>query len=187
MTFEERLNEEIPRLKKFCTRLAGSKFSRDEELLQNALNNAWRSRDSFKEDCQVYSWLCIIATNAFKDILRMESRRIKPLALDNNVSYMGTKIDQTFNDVLCREDENYSKVERQGVAKKLIDTVIPKGTACYTVALESIVYGMDLEEIEKSHGISRGAARSRVFRANALLRKAVEENPELLVDYGVYA
>jgi RNA polymerase sigma-70 factor (TIGR02960 family) len=57
-----------------CYRLTGS-FDQAEDLVQETLLHAWRSRDQFEDEAGLRAWLYKIATNACLDFLRRVERR----------------------------------------------------------------------------------------------------------------
>ena len=61
--FPEELSAHRPELLRHCYRMLGS-FADAEDLVQEALVRAWRSRDTYAGDVPLVHWLFRIATNA---------------------------------------------------------------------------------------------------------------------------
>ncbi|MGQ0464938.1 MAG: sigma-70 family RNA polymerase sigma factor [Sporichthyaceae bacterium] len=65
--FRKALQEEIPRLRRLASRVAGSSLDPDD-LTQDALERAWRSRASFRADSAMSTWLHRIVVNRARDL-----------------------------------------------------------------------------------------------------------------------
>ena len=66
-----------PDLLRHCYRMLGS-FAEAEDVVQDVLLRAWRSRDTYARDAPLAHWLMRIATNACLDALEKRSRRLLP-------------------------------------------------------------------------------------------------------------
>ena len=69
--------EHRPALLRHCYRMLGS-FEEAEDVVQEALLRAWRSRDSYAGDAPLEHWLMRIATNACLNVLTRERPRALP-------------------------------------------------------------------------------------------------------------
>ncbi|MPZ61280.1 MAG: sigma-70 family RNA polymerase sigma factor [Propionibacteriales bacterium] len=66
-------------LRVHCYRLTGS-FDEAEDLVQDTLLRAWRSKDQLEDDASLRAWLYKIATNTCLDFLRRVERRPRTYA-----------------------------------------------------------------------------------------------------------
>ena len=62
--FERELREVIPHLRAFARSLAGS-ADRADDLVQDAMFNAWRARDRFRPGTNFKAWMFVIVRNLF--------------------------------------------------------------------------------------------------------------------------
>lgn len=75
--FEEELTEHRPDLLRHCYRMLGA-FADAEDVVQDVLANAWKSRASFSGDVPIRHWLMRMATNACLNELGRRKRRTLP-------------------------------------------------------------------------------------------------------------
>lgn len=68
-----------PELRVHCYRMLGS-YDEAEDLVQDALLRAWKSRDRFEPGTNFRAWLYKVATNACLDFLRAHERTPAPYA-----------------------------------------------------------------------------------------------------------
>src|SRR4051794_40155952 len=71
------LDEHRPALLRHCYRMLGS-FEEAEDVVQEVLLRAWRSRDTYAGDAPVAHWLMRIATNACLNALTRGRARALP-------------------------------------------------------------------------------------------------------------
>jgi RNA polymerase sigma-70 factor (ECF subfamily) len=62
----------------YCYRMLGS-FDEAEDHVQEVLLRAWRSREGFRGESSVRTWLYSVAANACLDTLRRDARRVVPV------------------------------------------------------------------------------------------------------------
>ncbi|HEX7662856.1 MAG TPA: RNA polymerase subunit sigma-70 [Polyangiaceae bacterium] len=75
--FEAELGEHRPDLLRHCYRMLGA-FADAEDVVQDVLANAWKSRASFSGDVPIRHWLMRMATNACLNELGRRKRRTLP-------------------------------------------------------------------------------------------------------------
>ena len=75
--FPQDLSAHRPALLRHCYRMLGS-FADAEDLVQDALLQAWRARDTYAGDAPIEHWLFRIATNACLNELTRRKRRGLP-------------------------------------------------------------------------------------------------------------
>jgi RNA polymerase sigma-70 factor (ECF subfamily) len=88
---EAQLFSHRPELLRHCYRMLGS-YADAEDLVQETLLRAWRSRDSFAGDAPLSHWLMRIATNACLTELEARKRRSLP-QLDSEAAVGVTHVD----------------------------------------------------------------------------------------------
>jgi RNA polymerase sigma factor (sigma-70 family) len=95
-----------PRLQQFSDtyRMMGS-FEEAEDLVQEALLRAWRSRESFEGGPLFRAWLYRIATNVCLDALRRRSRRPTTVSSFGEVPWLQPYPDRLLDELPSEEDE----------------------------------------------------------------------------------
>jgi RNA polymerase sigma-70 factor, ECF subfamily len=87
------LAQHRPALLRHCYRMLGS-FAEAEDLVQDALERAWKARASYRGDAPIERWLFTIATNACLNALTRRRRRRSLPQLDGEPA--GTDFDLAF-------------------------------------------------------------------------------------------
>jgi RNA polymerase sigma-70 factor (TIGR02960 family) len=82
-----------------CYRMLGS-FAEAEDLVQETMLRAWRSRESLERDEWFRAWLYKIATNACLDKIKRDDRRVPSLATFRDLPWL-----QPYPDRLLEEIE----------------------------------------------------------------------------------
>lgn len=77
VAFETALARHRAALLRHCYRMLGS-FAEAEDLVQDALERAWKARASYRGDAPIERWLYSIATNACLSALARRKRRALP-------------------------------------------------------------------------------------------------------------
>lgn len=73
-SFERLVREHSPSLLRLARSLAPTLGVEPEDLVQDTLERAWRSRDCFRGECSTRAWLCSILTNRARDLARSRLR-----------------------------------------------------------------------------------------------------------------
>jgi RNA polymerase sigma-70 factor (TIGR02960 family) len=81
-----------------CYRMLGS-FEEAEDLVQETMMRAWRSRDALDADARLRPWLYKIATNACVDAIRSRGRRVPSLASFRDVPWLQPYPDRLLDEV----------------------------------------------------------------------------------------
>src|ERR1700742_3006848 len=97
--FAERAERHRRELHVHCYRMMGS-FEEAEDLVQETLLRAWRSRGELEHDEWLRAWLYKIATNACLDAIKAKQRRLPALH-----SFMDVPWLQPYPDVLLPSEE----------------------------------------------------------------------------------
>ncbi|HEX2103440.1 MAG TPA: RNA polymerase subunit sigma-70 [Solirubrobacteraceae bacterium] len=87
-----------------CYRMLAS-FDEAEDLVQETLLRAWRSRESFEGGPAFRAWLYKIATNACLDALRRRSRRVPSLSSFAEVPWLQPYPDRLLDEVAPSDAE----------------------------------------------------------------------------------
>lgn len=75
-SFEELVREHSPFLLRLARSLAPTLGVDPEDIVQDALERAWRSRASYRGESSIQAWLSSILTNRIRDLARSRLRRI---------------------------------------------------------------------------------------------------------------
>ena len=127
-----------------------------EDAVQEALCRAWEKRDTLKKPRYFQTWLVRILLNACYDILRRDSR------------------------VTPAEEVPLPEVpapETEGVMD-LRDAVDGLDQALRLPVVLYYAEGFAVEEIARMLGLTKGAVKTRLYRARAILRERLTEEDE---------
>jgi RNA polymerase sigma-70 factor (TIGR02960 family) len=102
--FAERVAPYRRELHVHCYRMLGS-FESAEDLLQETLLRAWRSRERFAGEDGLRAWLYRIATNACLDELRRRARQAASLESFRDVPWLQPYPDRLLDEVAPAEGE----------------------------------------------------------------------------------
>ncbi|MDX8479677.1 sigma-70 family RNA polymerase sigma factor [Mesorhizobium sp. VK24D] len=159
------------RLHRYCTRMTGSTLD-GEDIMQEALFEAYRKLDALADPAALRPWLFTIAHNRCIDFLRSRATR--------------RRVETGF-----AEDETVLPVEPAGrgasrAIERLVVHLPPKERAC---VLLKDVFDHSLEEIAEFVGSTVGGVKSALNRGRAKLatlpprrasRSGPDSDPELL-------
>jgi RNA polymerase sigma-70 factor (ECF subfamily) len=145
------------------------RFCRDhdtaDELAQETFVKAYTSLGSFREEFKFASWILTIATNLAINHLKRSKRQ---------VSIDSEPIAAMLVDPSPSSDPVKSIIDRELMEKleSEVDKLPPDFKAVFILRVhEELSY----EEIARKLGIELGTVMSRLFRARARLKKALEE------------
>lgn len=130
-----------------------------EELTQETFCSAIKSIDTFRNECSIYSWLCQIAKNKWKNY-QIKNSKIKIIEYDENIENWLIKDDI---------EDNISKIE---IHKKLqtLDEITRK------VINLRITVGLSFKEIGEILNKSENWARVVFYRAKLNLKQRMNMN-----------
>ncbi len=157
-----------PNIVRYLKRLVGELEA--EDTAQEAFVKISRSLDSFRGDSSISTWIYRIATNTAMDHLRKpSSRSVRPtedsdLAWDDDCGPIDTS--PLHDTLLIRKGMNECI---RGIVDSLPDDY-------RTVLILSEFEGLTNAAIAEVLGISLDATKTRLHRARAKLRKALETN-----------
>ncbi len=160
LAFLETITHLRPRLHRYCSRMTGSVFD-GEDVVQDALFQAYRKLDTLADDRPLAPWLFRIAHNRCIDFLR---RR-------------GVREDA---EAAAESPESVMPVDPAGLAlgravEHLVLTLPPKERAC---VLLKDVFGYTLEEIAELVDSTVGGVKAALNRGRSKLA-ALPERPRL--------
>jgi RNA polymerase sigma-70 factor, ECF subfamily len=154
-----------PRIRRYLARLAGD--SDAEDLTQEVFLRVSRSLVRFRGESSIATWVYRIATNIALDRLRGRSspeRSEEPLA------------DDGLADPAAPPDEAAGRDEMRQCIRKFVDRLPPDDRS---VLVLSEFEGLADRDIAEVLGVTVGAAKIRLHRARARLRKALTEGCDL--------
>jgi RNA polymerase sigma-70 factor, ECF subfamily len=158
-SFERELIGQIPTLRAFSRSLCRNR-QLAEDIAQETLTKAWRSRSSFERGSNLKAWLCTILRNEFYSHCRRANREG---VWDEN---MAARIE--------------APADEQQWAMELSDTVqaLYRLPASQREALVLIgAAGFSYEEAAQICGTPIGTTKSRVARARAAIVAMLQEGP----------
>jgi RNA polymerase sigma-70 factor (ECF subfamily) len=190
----EAFAEHRPALLRHCYRMLGS-FEEAEDLVQEVLLRAWRSRDTYAGDAPLEHWLMRIATNACLNALTRGRTRALP-QLDRSPQAAGTPIEELeaatwvtpAPDARLFADPARAAEAREEVALAfvaLLQRLPPKQRA---VLLLKDVVGWPAEEIGAALELTISSVNSALHRARETIvarprAPADDPSPEVLSAY----
>lgn len=157
--FTRLVNAHAPQMHRLAAAIVGPDDAAD--ATQEALLSAWRELPKLRDVNRFEPWLRRIVVNRCRKFLRGRSRRIRPLPLDPAAGHdapdPGTPVE--------------AQVTEQSVLDAVYEQLAPEQRA-----LVSLHYTMDLSIREAAEvlGIRPGTAKSRLNKALATLRGAID-------------
>ena len=161
-----------------CYRMMGS-FEEAEDLVQETLLRAWRSRESFEGGPLFRAWLYRIATNVCLDALRRRSRRPSTVSSFGEVPWLQPYPDLLLDELPSEEDEPDAVV----VAKETIELAFLAVIQALPPLQRAVlilrdVLGWSARETAEILETSVAAANSALQRARATVQEHPTRRPE---------
>jgi RNA polymerase sigma-70 factor, ECF subfamily len=149
-----------PRIRRYLARLVGPDEA--EDLTQELFARVNRALGDFRGDCQLSTWIYRIATNVAFDRMRSESCRRR----------LTEPLSEATPDPAASVDERAIRGEVDECIRAFVDRLPPDYRA--------VVVLSDLEELSDAViaevlGTTVGAAKIKLHRARAQLRKLLEQ------------
>jgi RNA polymerase sigma-70 factor (TIGR02960 family) len=161
-----------------CYRMMGS-FEEAEDLVQETLLRAWRSRERFEGGPLFRAWLYRIATNVCVDALRRRSRRPSTVSSFGEVPWLQPYPDRLLDELPSEEDEPGAVV----VAKETIELAflaviqaLPPLQRAVLILRDAL--GWSARETAEILETSVAAANSALQRARATVQAHPTRRPE---------
>jgi RNA polymerase sigma-70 factor (ECF subfamily) len=136
-----------------------------ETLTQETFLRAWSSRDSFREDCSVPTWLIRIALNLARDHTRTGRFRFWKRASANAVD-----VADVAASVPSREGSAESQLIAQQQVAHIMETVAELSERQRTIFLLRFLDEMEIPEIAAATELPLGTVKSHLYRALHVIR-----------------
>ena len=135
-----------------------------EDITQETFLKAYQGLSTLKEPQSFASWLYVIAANHCSTWLR--KKRLRTQSLESTSSAQLESV--TYSGYVIEENERMTVETQREVVKKLLGKLKESDRTVITLYYFG---GMTYEEISKFLGVSVGAIKNRVYRAQERLKK----------------
>ncbi|WP_179407366.1 RNA polymerase sigma factor [Novosphingobium marinum] len=153
---QARLISFLPRLRRFCHGLAGTR-EKGDDLLQSTVERALSRIDRWKPDSDLESWMFKMASNLNIDLIRSERRR--GVAVDIDLA----------NDLPCEDGltklESRSEIDAVGTALEAMPEEMRQ------VLCAVVIDGQSYKDTAELFDIPIGTVMSRVSRARKFIER----------------
>jgi RNA polymerase sigma-70 factor, ECF subfamily len=175
--WDDLLARHADRIFNLCLRMVGSReFASD--LAQDAMVKIIEGIGSYDGRARLSTWIHRVTTNVVISKLRAEKhRRHASLEAERptNNEHTPSTLRQTLT---SREPGPGSNVEVQQQRRRVSAALLKLGPDQRAIIVLRDSQGLDYEQIGEVLGIGIGTVKSRLFRARAALRVAIESEPE---------
>ena len=164
--FGEICREYETRLLRHAMGLCGN-VSLAKELAQDTLVEAWKSLRRYNGRCQLFTWLCAILLNRYRNTLRQR----RPIPLSTLAGHDQESFENHLaglTDQASRPDQTAQLREQAGMVRACLAELPEK---CQQVIYLRFYVDDSLEEIAGALGCSVGTVKSRLFNALEKLRR----------------
>jgi len=141
-----------------------------EEVVQNALVQAFRNLSRFRGDSRFYTWLVRITVN--EALMKVRRRRFNEMSLDDSLETDDSLIPRQLEDWGPNPEQRYSQEELQSILTKTIGKLEP---GYRTVFQLRDVEGLSTEETAQALALSSSAVKTRLRRARMRLRNSLNK------------
>lgn len=174
-TFDQLFQAYEEKIFNLIYRLVGD-YEDAADLTSDTFVRALRSYHRFRGDARPYTWLYRIALNLCKNYFRQQQHRsrVHSFSLDSKIEQDGESLPREIEDSGQRPDARAESAELQAQVARCILSLRPDFR---TLVVLRDVQGLSYQEIGRIVGCSEKAVKSRLFRARAQLREAL--NPYL--------
>lgn len=132
-----------------------------DDAVQVAMWKAWRYLPAYRVG-HFSAWLCTIARNTCKDMLRRRHARPLDVPLD------------AIAGMTARDGDPECAAMQQEAISELIDTIMSLVPVHSTVVLLVDIHGLEYDEAAGVLGAPLGTIKSRLSRGRAALRERIE-------------
>lgn len=141
-----------------------------EEVVQNALVQAFRNLSRFRGDSRFYTWLVRITVN--EALMKVRRRRLNEISIDDSLETDESLIPRQLEDWGPNPEQRYSQEELQSILTKTIGKLEP---GYRTVFQLRDVEGLSTEETAEALALSSSAVKTRLRRARMRLRNSLNK------------
>jgi RNA polymerase sigma factor (sigma-70 family) len=156
--FGTALAEALPRLRRYAIGLAGDVATADD-LVQDCMERAWKSRNTLKDEAALFSWLRTILNNVNIDRVRLRRRRPDEAESLDAVS-----------DILSSGTGGEDAAPSMDVVRAMNQLTLEHRQVLLLVGVEGLSY----REVADELGLPTGTVMSRLARARERLRALLE-------------
>jgi RNA polymerase sigma-70 factor (ECF subfamily) len=149
-----------------------------EDALQDAYVQAFRQSAQFRGDAELSTWLTRIVINQALMMLRKRKREriVVPFSTSRG-AHEDERTDDMANQVPDERAESPSEFTLRAEVRKVIERRIDQLPVAFrTVFVMREVEEMTVQETAECLGIPPSTVRTRLFRARALMREALERD-----------
>ncbi|MDG4855310.1 MULTISPECIES: RNA polymerase sigma factor [unclassified Mesorhizobium] len=142
-----------------------------EDIVQEAYMRAFASLDSFRGDASLSTWLSRIVINEALGRLRKKKRIV---AMPENPDAQIIRFPLNSSDLNPGDDPERTMAQRQilGLVERATDSL---PDVYRTVFVARVIEGLSIEETADLLGIRPETVKTRLHRARALVRKALDD------------
>ncbi len=146
-----------------------------DDLVQEAFVKAFGSIESYNPDYAFSTWIYRIATNHTIDHIRR--RKLPTFSIDKPVQTRDGELQMELPDTTYRPDRDIVTGQRNAILREAIDNLPPK---YHRVIVMRHQEELSYEEIATELDLPLGTVKAHIFRARALLNKALRDRRDEL-------
>jgi RNA polymerase sigma-70 factor (ECF subfamily) len=169
--FVERTDRHRHELRVHCYRMLGS-FEEAEDLVQETLLRAWRSRDELDRVDNVRAWLYRIATNATLDAIKAKGRRVPSLGSFRDIPWLEPYPDRLLEpEAPTDEEPDAALIARETIELTFLAVIqlLPPRQRAVLILRE--VLDWPASDVAATLDVGVAAVNSALQRARATLRE----------------
>lgn len=143
-----------------------------EDIVQEAFISAWKSLPGFRGDARFRNWLCRIALNRARSLLRWDRLR-RWISLDEPTGERGETLQDRLQDSSPEVNPEHGRLRKeqsQALRSAVAEMPLQQRTA---VLLRS--GGLEVSEVAEAMGVAEGTAKAHLHQARLRLQKLLEE------------
>lgn len=168
-----------PRVYSVVLRMTGDRAAA-EDLLQDALLQAYRSLDRFRGECSFYTWIYRIAVNKALNWIRRVKGKIHFESLDEPLPTRDGQVQREIVDLRDSPETRSAQSEMAQMIEQALSTLSDVNRIVFTMRE---IEGQDYAEIARMLECTEEAVRTRLCRAKRELKERLRpflENREMV-------